>query len=46
METEDWVYGLPPGKISFITFNGNKVVKVKDSFAGLGGSTAETLPPR
>jgi hypothetical protein len=46
LETEDWVYGLPPGKISFITFNGNKVVKVKDSYAGLGGSTAETLPPR
>lgn len=46
MELEDWVYGLPPGKITFITFNGNKVVKVKDSYAGLGGSTAEPLPPR
>jgi hypothetical protein len=36
LELEDWVYGTPPGKISFVTFNGDKVIKVKDSFAGLG----------
>ncbi len=35
-ETEDWVYGLPPGKITFVTFIGDKVTKVKDSYAGLG----------
>ncbi|HTS64212.1 MAG TPA: hypothetical protein VMH28_19455 [Candidatus Acidoferrales bacterium] len=36
LETEDWVYGTPPGKITFVTFNGEKVIKVKDSYAGLG----------
>lgn len=35
-ETEDWVYGTPPGKITFVTFIGDKVTKVKESFAGLG----------
>ncbi len=36
VDLEDWVYGTPPGKIVFITFNGEKVVKVKEDFAGLG----------
>ena len=35
-ETEDWVFGTPPGKITFVTFIGDKVTKVKDSYAGLG----------
>ncbi len=39
LETEDWIYGLPPGKITFVTFANSKVIKVKDSYAGLGGST-------
>lgn len=37
MELEDWVFGQPPGKIIFVTFNGNKVLKVKESYASLGG---------
>jgi len=41
LETEDWIYGYPPGKITFVTFANGKVIKVKDSYAGLGGSTAE-----
>jgi hypothetical protein len=36
VELEDWVYGLPPGRITFVTFKGDKVVKVKEEFAGLG----------
>ncbi|MGO9230566.1 MAG: hypothetical protein ACLQKA_15350 [Bryobacteraceae bacterium] len=36
MELEDWIYGQAPGKITFITFNGDKVIKVKDEYAGLG----------
>ncbi len=36
VETEDWVYGLPPGKITFVTFKGDKVLKVKEEYAGLG----------
>jgi hypothetical protein len=43
-ETEDWVYGRPPGKITFVTFTGSKVTKVRDLYAGLGGSTAAELP--
>jgi len=35
-EFEDWVYGVPPGKITFVTFKGEKVVKVKEEYAGLG----------
>jgi hypothetical protein len=36
MELEDWVYGKAPGKITFVTFNGDKVIKVKEMYAGLG----------
>ena len=43
---EDWVYGLPPGKITFVTFKGSKVERVKESYAGLGGQTAPPLTPR
>jgi hypothetical protein len=43
---EDWVYGLPPGKITFVTFKGAKVEQVKESYAGLGGQTAPPLTPR
>ena len=45
-ETEDWIYGQPPGKITFVTFNGSKVVKVHEAYADIGGSTANPLPPR
>jgi hypothetical protein len=43
VELEDWVYGLPPGKITFVTFRGDKVVKVKEEYAGLGTIARE--PP-
>jgi len=36
VELEDWVFGQPPGKIVFVTFNGSKVIKVKEAYAGLG----------
>jgi hypothetical protein len=36
LDVEDWVYGKPPGKITFVTFGGEKVIKVKDDYAGLG----------
>ncbi|MBZ5590743.1 MAG: hypothetical protein LAP39_00795 [Acidobacteriia bacterium] len=44
LETEDWVFGTPPGKITFVTFNGNKVIKVKEAFAGLGKEAAGPEP--
>jgi hypothetical protein len=40
LEVEDWVFGTPPGKITFVTFNGDKVIKVKDAYAGLGSQVA------
>ena len=43
VESEDWIYGTPPGKITFVTFNGNKCVKVKDTYAGLGAEAAAPL---
>jgi hypothetical protein len=46
LEVEDWVYGQPPGKITFVTFNGDKVIKVKDLFAGLGTEVAPPPVPR
>ncbi len=44
IDLEDWMYGRAPGKITFVTFTGKTVSKVKDSYAGLGGSTAAELP--
>lgn len=28
-ETEDWIYGNPPSRTTFVTFSGDKVVRVK-----------------
>lgn len=41
---EDWIYGDPPGKVTFVRFNEGKVVEVKDSYANIGGTTAPPLP--
>ena len=42
-EIEDWIYGDPPGKITFVTFVGSKVTGVKEAYADIGGSTAPPL---
>ncbi len=34
VETEDWIYGKIPGNITFVTFQGNKVIQVKEMYAG------------
>jgi len=44
VDTEDWIYGEPPGKVTFVTFAGTKVVKVKEAWAALGGSTVAPGP--
>lgn len=44
-ELEDWIYGDPPGKMTFITFNEGKVVKITESYANVGGMTSPPLPP-
>jgi hypothetical protein len=41
VELEDWVYGMAPGKFTFVTFSGDKVIKVKESYAGLGTEVAD-----
>ena len=46
VELEDWIYGAPPGRITFVVFTGSKVTAVKEAYAGLGGSVAEPLTPK
>jgi hypothetical protein len=46
VEQEDWVFGTPPGKITFVTFGGEKVTKVKEEYAGLGNEVADQPVPR
>lgn len=43
-EIEDWVYGEPPGKMTFVKFNETKVVSIQESYANIGGTTAPPLP--
>ena len=45
-EIEDWIYGEPPGRITFVTFTSGKVIFVKETYAGLGGSIARTSPEK
>ncbi|WP_238325849.1 DUF2845 domain-containing protein [Bryobacter aggregatus] len=45
VETEDWVYGQAPGKITFLTFQSSKVIKIRESYAGLGGQTVSGPKP-
>jgi hypothetical protein len=42
-ELEDWIYGTPPGRVTFVTFRGSKVLRVKEAYASLGGETV--TPP-
>jgi hypothetical protein len=28
--TEDWIYGTPPSRTTFVTFEGNTVIRVKE----------------
>jgi hypothetical protein len=44
-ELEDWIYGDPPGKMTFVRFDEGKVVKVSESYANIGGTTMPSLPP-
>ncbi|HEY3826382.1 MAG TPA: hypothetical protein VGL82_17575 [Bryobacteraceae bacterium] len=44
VDTEDWIFGTPPGKITFVTFVGSKVARVKEEYAGLGSEVAQKTP--
>ncbi len=45
LETEDWIYGKPPGNITFVTFEDGKVIKVKEAYATPGGQVGIPEPP-
>ena len=45
VDFEDWIYGEPPGRVTFVTFAGPKVAKIKETYAGLGGSIADSKNP-
>jgi hypothetical protein len=45
-ETEDWIYGTAPGKITFVTFKDAKVIKVREEYAGLGTEAPPLEPSR
>lgn len=44
VETEDWIYGTPPGEIIFVTFQNGKVVDVKYEHANPGGEVQQSKP--
>jgi len=44
-ELEDWIYGDPPGKMTFVRFNEGKVIRIEESYADVGGTTSPPLPP-
>ena len=44
-EQETWQYGDPPGRVTFVTFAGSKVIRVRDTYAGMGGSVAQIPSP-
>jgi hypothetical protein len=48
VEQEDWIYGAPPLKVTFVTFEEDKVVRVEEASGGVRGQTASypTEPPR
>lgn len=44
VETEDWLYGKPPGDVVFITFQDGKVTSVRHEHANIGGEVKQTPP--
>jgi hypothetical protein len=44
VEQEDWIYGTPPMKVTFVTFEGEEVVNVQDYIGGIRGEM-QTSPP-
>ena len=45
VETEDWIYGIPPGNLTFVTFEDEKVIAVRDTYAAPGGTVGIAQPP-
>jgi hypothetical protein len=45
VEQETWQFGEPPGRVTFVTFASHKVIRVRDTYAQMGGSVAEIPSP-
>ncbi len=45
VDYEDYIYGKPPGVMTFVTFAGAKVAKIYESYAGINGSTVDNSGP-
>ncbi|HEY2844915.1 MAG TPA: hypothetical protein VGJ09_14740 [Bryobacteraceae bacterium] len=45
VEQETWQFGEPPGRVTFVTFAGPKVIRVRDTYANMGGSVAQIPTP-
>lgn len=45
VEQETWQFGEPPGRVTFVTFASRKVIRVRDTYAQMGGSVAEIPSP-
>lgn len=45
IELEDWIYGEPPGRIIFITFDGDEVIEVREEWAGMGQTAPRIVIP-
>lgn len=45
IEYEDWIYGAPPGVVTFVTFANGEVVEVQEMYAGLTGNVVDIPGP-
>jgi hypothetical protein len=45
VEQETWQFGEPPGRVIFVTFANSKVIRVRDTYAQMGGSVAQIPSP-
>jgi len=45
VDYEEWIYGKPPGVITFVKFQGSKVVEVREDASSIHGSIANTSGP-
>ncbi len=45
VEEETWQFGEPPGRVILVTFADSKVIRVRDTYAQMGGSVAQIPGP-
>ena len=44
VEQEDWIYGTPPMKVLFVSFEGDEVVEVREYVGGVRGQMGQPYP--